>query len=125
MKSHFIGWTTILKEGGLFRTLKYTPAYPSKPFEKLQAAREWVHAFVRWYNEEHRHSGIRFVTPAARHSGMEEEILGQRKAVYEAAKRRNPERWSGATRNWTPVAEVWLNPDNSDKSERKIVEKAA
>jgi len=43
----------------LFRTLKYTPAYPSKPFESLEAARQWVHRFVQWYNHEHRHSAIR------------------------------------------------------------------
>jgi hypothetical protein len=47
----------------LFGTLKYTPAYPGKPFESLAAAREWVHRFMQWYNEEHRHSGIRYVTP--------------------------------------------------------------
>jgi transposase InsO family protein len=55
----------------LFVTMKYTPAFPSKPFESLDAAREWVYGFVHWYNEEHRHSGIQFVTPAQRHSGVE------------------------------------------------------
>jgi transposase InsO family protein len=47
----------------LFGTMKYTPAFPSKPFESLTAARDWVHGFVHWYNEEHRHSGIQFVAP--------------------------------------------------------------
>lgn len=109
----------------LFRTLKYTPAYPSKPFESLEAAREWVHTFVRWYNEAHRHSSIRFVTPAERHSGKELEILANRVAVYAAAKARHPERWSGETRNWAPVEDVWLNPEKSEASEHEIVEKAA
>ncbi|WP_419585727.1 transposase, partial [Thiolapillus sp.] len=77
----------------LFGTMKYTPAYPSKPFESLDAAREWVSEFVHWYNEEHRHSGIQFVTPAQRHSGAEKLILMNRKVVYESAKQRNPERW--------------------------------
>ena len=109
----------------LFGTMKYTPAYPAKPFEDLEAARTWVYRFVRWYNEEHRHSGIRFVTPAQRHNAEEQEILAKRKAVYEAAKERNPERWSGETRDWTTVAEVWLNPENPGDDEEKIRDVAA
>jgi putative transposase len=94
----------------LFRTLKYRPDYPTLPFESLEAARRWVEGFVRWYNTEHRHSGIRFVTPQARHAGEESVILNKRKEVYEEAKRRNPNRWSGSTRNWSAIAEVHLNP---------------
>lgn len=94
----------------LFRTLKYTPAYPSKPFDSLAAAREWVHCFVQWYNEAHRHSAIRYVTPGQRHRGEDIDILAKRKVVYEQAKAAHPERWSGATRDWNPVTEVWLNP---------------
>ncbi len=109
----------------LFRTLKYTPAYPSHPFESLEAARQWVHTFVRWYNEDHRHSGIRFVTPADRHSGREREVLTKREATYAAAKERHPERWSGGTRNWTPAEAVWLNPENPRASEDEFEEKAA
>jgi transposase InsO family protein len=101
----------------LFGTMKYTPAFPSKPFESLAAARAWVDAFVRWYNQEHCHSAIRFVTPAARHSGEEHAILDNRIAVYEAAKARNPERWSGEIRNWTPLGTVWLNPENPEAEE--------
>src|SRR5271166_4108398 len=51
----------------LFRTLKYTPAYPRLPFADGPAARRWVERFVGWYNGEHRHSAIRFVTPDERH----------------------------------------------------------
>jgi putative transposase len=109
----------------LFRTMKYTPAYPSKPFESLEMAREWVHIFVRWYNKEHHHSGIQFVTPDERHTGKDREILTARKKVYAAAKERNPKRWSGETRNWRPVAEVWLNPENTEASGDKTIDKAA
>ncbi|MBF4114292.1 transposase [Enterobacter cloacae] len=49
--------------GSLFRTLKYVPASPEKGFSTLGDARVWVESFVSWYNEEHRHSGIRYVTP--------------------------------------------------------------
>ncbi|WP_419621314.1 transposase, partial [Thiolapillus sp.] len=109
----------------LFGTMKYTPAYPSKPFESLAAAREWVDEFVHWYNEEHRHSGIQFVTPAQRHSGAEKLILMNRKVVYESAKQRNPERWIRETRNWEPVSEVWLNPEKSETEEQEVREKVA
>lgn len=95
----------------LFRTFKYRPEYPSRPFASLAAARAFVHRFVAWYNTEHRHSGIRFVTPAERHAGQDREILAQRREVYEQARARNPERWSGCIRNWTRVDTVVLNPD--------------
>jgi transposase InsO family protein len=101
----------------LFGTLKYTPAYPAKPFESLEAARDWVHQFVRWYNEQHRHSGLRYVTPSERHGEQDIAILERRKAVYELAKLRRPERWSGPTRNWNTVGSVWLNPSDSDDTE--------
>ena len=94
----------------LFRTLKYRPEYPGEAFSSLEAAGQWVEWFVGWYNHEHRHSGIRFVTPAQRHSGQEHQILCHRRQVYEEARRKNPNRWSGETRNWDPIAEVILNP---------------
>jgi len=94
----------------LFRTMKYRPGYPSKPFATLEDARTWVVAFVAWYNDEHLHSGIRYVTPSARHAGGDAAIMAKRRAVYAAAKGRTPRRWSGATRNWTPVGAVFLNP---------------
>ena len=109
----------------LFRTLKYCPAYPNKPFESIGEARHWVHRFVQWYNHEHRHSAIRYVTPNQRHSGKERSLLKQREAVYEAAKRRNPGRWSGSSRNWNPVAEVWLNPPKEHQAEKRQNLKAA
>jgi transposase InsO family protein len=96
----------------LFRTVKYRPEYPRRPFASLEEARRWVTWFVRWYNTEHRHSAIRFVTPDERHSGQETEVLAQRAAVYAAARERHPERWTGDTRDWTPVEAVTLNPAN-------------
>lgn len=95
----------------LFKTMKYRPAYPQKPFGDLMAARQWVGTFVHWYNEEHRHSAIGFVTPAQRHAGLDTTLLSKRVEVYEAAKAKHPERWSGATRNWEPVKIVYLNPE--------------
>ena len=109
----------------LFRTLKYTPAYPNKPFASLSAAREWVHRFVQWYNEEHRHSGIRYVTPGQRHRGEDVAILASRKRLYEAARQSQPARWSGNIRNWEPIGEVWLNPPKESENERSDNRKVA
>lgn len=95
----------------LFKTLKYRPDYPRKAFADITQARNWVTRFVRWYDNEHRHSAIRFVTPSQRHAGLDEKLLVARKAVYEAARAANPLRWTGSTRNWSPVDEVHLNPD--------------
>jgi transposase InsO family protein len=92
----------------LFRTLKYRPQYPEQAFEDIAAARAWVERFVRWYNHEHRHSAIRFVTPQERHDGHDCDILQRRHEVYEQARRRHPQRWSGRTRNWKPAEAVYL-----------------
>jgi transposase InsO family protein len=74
----------------LFKTLKYCPIFPTKPFDSPEAAEMWVVTFVHWYNEEHLHSGISFVTPSSRHAGLDVEILKQRETVYAEAKRKNP-----------------------------------
>ncbi len=95
----------------LFRTLKQTPAYPRLPFPSREAARRWVARFVQWYNTEHRHSAIRYVTPNERHTGADVAILAARRHLYERARQRTPSRWSGTTRNWTPIATVVLNPE--------------
>ena len=100
----------------LFRTLKYRPEYPEKPFKSIEAARDWVNGFVQWYNHEHRHSGINYVTPASKHRGEDFEILAKRKEVLRQAKAKNPARWSGSTRKCDPVTEVILNPMKSLKS---------
>ena len=84
-----------------FKTLKYRPAYPLNPFEKLLDARQWVSTFVDWYNNEHRHSAMRGWMPRCYRSV----------AVYEASKQACPERWSGDTRNWQHVSVTHLNPD--------------
>jgi transposase InsO family protein len=105
----------------LFRTCKYRPNYPEKPFETLEAAREWVGQFVDWYNTVHLHSGLRFVTPEDRHQGRDKQILGARHDLYLAARKNRPERWPGKTRNWSVVGEVKLNPKDHKQSPEKIV----
>ena len=100
----------------LFRTLKYRPEYPSKPFENIEQAQSWVDGFVFWYNTQHLHSSIRYVTPDDRHFGREEHILANRRKVYEKAQSRNPNRWSKNIRNWNPVSLVRLNPEKKDET---------
>jgi transposase InsO family protein len=95
----------------LFRTAKYRPEFPAKGFVDLDEARIWAAGFVRWYNHDHRHSSIRYVSPAQRHAGEDHAILAARHALYTSARELNPQRWSGATRNWSPVGPVTLNPE--------------
>lgn len=95
----------------VFGTMKTRPNYPHRPFASLPAAQAWVDAFVAWYNEDHRHSAIGFVTPSQRHSGKSAALLQARRRVYEVASRRHPHRWSVRTRSWKQPSRVLLNPD--------------
>jgi transposase InsO family protein len=95
----------------LFRTAKYRPEFPAQGFADLDAARIWAADFVRWYNFEHRHSGIRYVSPQQRHAGEDQAVLEARHALYVQARRRNPRRWSGNTRDWSHIGVVTLNPE--------------
>lgn len=98
----------------LFRTLKYRPGYPRKPFESIDGARAWVAGFVAWYNAEHLHSAIRYVAPNTRHARRDAELLAGRHRVYTMARTRTPGRWTRHTRNWTPIGAVALNPVNME-----------
>lgn len=104
----------------LFRTAKYRPEFPANGFKDLEEARRWGAGFVKWYNIEHRHSGIKYVTPAQRHAGADVGILKARHDLYVKAREANPRRWSGATRDWAPVVAVTLNPERE-----AVVAKAA
>jgi len=107
----------------LFRTLKYQPVYSPKPFDSVEDARHWVADFVGWYNDKHRHSAIKFVTPGQRHRGEDVAILQHRKQLYKQVKSLRPERWSGKIRNWHVVEKVRLNPGKSDDG-RKVCDAA-
>ncbi|WP_425356662.1 IS3 family transposase [methane-oxidizing endosymbiont of Gigantopelta aegis] len=99
----------------LFKTVKYHHTFPENPFKTLSEARNWVEAFVCWFNNEHQHSALKFVTPNQRHNGLDSAVLEKRKRVIEQAKRDNPERWNGRqTRNLTPIGHVYLNPDKEN-----------
>jgi putative transposase len=92
----------------MFKTLKYQINYPEE-FTSIEEALNWVGKFVDWYNNEHTHSGIKYVTPIQRHTGDDIEILERRKQTYKKAKEAHPERWSKGVRNWEKETVVKLN----------------
>ena len=98
----------------LFRTVKYCPQWPSEGFENIDDARVWVAKFVAWYNQEHRHSRINYVTPNQRHQGEHNEILNKRTKQNEMQKKRKQTLWPGSTRNWSPGELVDLNPERHE-----------
>jgi len=103
----------------LFRTCKYHPGYP-QAFESAVDACEWMSKFVQWYNHEHRHSGIGFVTPMQKRLGEDMAIMKKRIHTYETACASHPERWSRNTRRWKAVTEVILNPAKRKKDRQEI-----
>jgi len=93
-----------------FKTMKYQPDYPGR-FDSEEEARVWARAFFCWYNEEHHHSGLALMTPAAVHDGRAEEIYDQRREVLAAAYAQHPERFGRGEPVVAKVpGEVWINP---------------
>ena len=109
----------------LFRTLKYRPQLPVKPFADVLQARRWATELVHWYNSEHRHSAIGFVTPDQRHAGLDQALLSARTDVYELARQANPLRWSTQVRNWQYIDTVHLNPDTPQTKDLQNIKSAA
>jgi putative transposase len=75
-----------------FRTLKYRPEFPDR-FGSIEDGRAFCRRFFRWYNHEHRHSGIGFHAPAAVHFGQAGRIQIERMRVLQAAYAAHPERF--------------------------------
>lgn len=94
----------------LFATFKGRPHSRPLRFATVEEARVHVDTFVRWYNEQHLHSSIGFVTPSDRHEGRHRAILEQRRRVLEAARAGHPERWTEGIRTLDPIDSVVLNP---------------
>jgi transposase InsO family protein len=103
----------------VFKTLKYRPSTPAR-FDQLANVTAWVTGFVRWYNHEHRHSGIRYVTPEQRYRGQDVTVLAAREGVYTRARTRHPERWIGPTRDWSRPHEVRLNHANALAADNQV-----
>jgi putative transposase len=93
-----------------FRTLKYRPGYPYKGFASIDEARKCAMTFVDWYNNHHHHSG------------KAQEIISNREMVYDAARQRNPKRWTSDLRNWRLRELVALNSTDEVKTQLKQAE---
>ena len=93
-----------------FKTMKYRPDYPQR-FGSIEDARTWARAFVSWYNQEHRHTGIALMAPATVHYGLAGQVNEKRQQVLQAAYERHPERFvKGAPIPPQLPGEVWINP---------------
>ncbi len=92
-----------------FRTMKYHQSYPLRRFRDLLSVKAWVEGFVEWYNAEHRHSGIKYVTPNQRHYGQADGICAIRQQTYEQARQRHPRRWARPPRDWSQPEIVRIN----------------
>jgi putative transposase len=92
-----------------FKTLKYRPDFPER-FGSVEDARAHVQAFMRWYNEEHHHSGLAMLTPSDVHHGRSDGRLAERQRVLEAAYTAHPERFvKGTPRVAAPPTAAWIN----------------
>ncbi|MBI9103928.1 MAG: transposase [Spirochaetales bacterium] len=108
-----------------FKTMKYSLKYPGR-FSDLPEARQWVAEFVNWYNTEHLHSVLGYVTPAQRRSGEDITIFKTRNGTMKTAKEQHPERWSTRpVRVWLLEDTVILNPDKNQKSDAQPILKAS
>lgn len=99
----------------LLRTMKYHQSFPMRRFRSLDAVRCWIEGFVEWYNGEHRHSGIKYVTPNQRHFGEADAICAIRQQTYSKAHQENPNRWSRPPRCWKQPEIVKVNYPRLEK----------
>lgn len=104
-----------------FKTLKYRPGFPQR-FGSLEDSRAFCHPFFRWYNTEHRHCGIAFMTPEDIHYGRATQILETRSAVLSAAFEAHPKRFKGKRPTPKPLPKaVWINPPINKPSDEQEV----
>ena len=98
-----------------FKTLKYRPEFPDR-FDSIEHARAFCRTFFGWYNQDHRHSGIGLMTPAAVHHGRAQQLHAERQRVLEAAYAATPERFvrRPPTPPELPTA-VWINKPTAKK----------
>jgi putative transposase len=93
-----------------FKTMKYQPDYPDR-FCGLEDARVRSRAFFDWYNNEHRHSGIAFLTPGDVHCGRSTEVIAARQETLDAAFALHPERFVRRAPSAALLPPtVWINP---------------
>jgi len=102
-----------------FKTMKYRPDFPGN-FNSMVETREFCRSFFDWYNKEHYHSGIGFLTPESVHYGFADDVLKKRKKVLIKAYEKNPKRFRFKKPNQKNIPKsVWINkPDNIENEEK-------
>jgi putative transposase len=106
-----------------FATAKQHPDFPGS-FDGLVSALSWGREFFPWYNEEHHHSGLAWLTPAQVHRGTFEEVLVRRQSALDAAYRRHPERFvRGRPIVARPPSAVWINRPKREEEAQEILAK--
>ena len=101
-----------------FKTLKYRPEFP-KRFGCIEDARAFCVDFFGWYNTEHHHSGIGFLTPETVHYGRAPEVIAARQQVLDLAHQRHPERFVHKAPRAPLLPEaVWINPPETHRMDR-------
>jgi putative transposase len=104
-----------------FKTLKYCPAFP-KRFGSMEGARLFCREFFAWYNTDHRHSGIAWLTPETVHLGRGEAVLTARQQVLAEAYREHPERFVRGTPVVSALPEaVWINPPDPQNAQQQLL----
>lgn len=103
-----------------FKTLKYQPLFP-KQFGCIEDVRTFCQTFFQWYNHDHHHSGIGWLTPASLHYGQAQAITQQRAQVLKAAYHTHPERFvKGLPHPPAIPTEVWINPPNPTAQTQQV-----
>jgi len=100
-----------------FKTMKYRPDYPAR-FNSIVEAGHWARDFFHWYNNEHHHSRLGLMTPAAIHYGQAATLTAQRQATLKSAYEAHPERFvKGLPKPPQVPTAVWINPPQSDEQD--------
>ena len=100
-----------------FKTLKYRPDFPER-FGSLEDARSFGQRFFPWYNTEHYHSGIGYLTPEQVQFGLSQQIVKERETVLRKAYQRHPDRFKKEVPKPLPLPEsAWINKPLSKSEE--------
>lgn len=103
-----------------FKTMKYRPVFPDR-FDSIEHARGVCGEFFRWYNHDHRHSGIGLHTPASVHFGTATEIRRLRGSVLAEAHTVHPERFVHGTPQPPKLPDTaWINRPTDDTGKQEI-----
>lgn len=112
-----------------FKTLKYFPEFPER-FSDINTSEKFCQKFFSWYNEEHYHSGIAWLTPETVHYGHASEALERRYQALLKAYLKNPVRFNNKPPKLKQLPPaVYINPpqtikinfENSENNHRQEV----